>query len=240
VIALTVAAALGAFAGCSVGGQDGVTRINPADLGGLDQTVPDASPAPASAPTVLSPPTTSAQPVSTPPLPSRPSSTVPVTVPATMYFIAGEGLVAVPMELPESAVQSVRSYLDTLAAGPPPSAVERGIRSAIPPDLVESVQIRSDGITIDLDGELFSSVDTQDQQLLIGQLVLSITDLPDAGGLRRFNRVRFTLDGAPLPVLRRDNSRTAPGEFVTADDYSQLLVGMPSGAAAQAVTTTVQ
>jgi hypothetical protein len=154
-----------------------------------------------------------------------------------MYFISGEGLVAVPVELPPSAVRSVRSYLATLEAGPSASAAEQGIRSAIPPDLVNAVQIRSDGITVDLDGDRFGTVDTQDQQLLIGQIVLSLTDLPDAPGLRRFNRVRFTLDGAPLPVLHRDNSRTEPGEYVTADDYTQLLVDDPGHTTDPAVTT---
>lgn len=236
VTALAVALSLTALAGCSVGEQDGVTRIDQADLGGLDQTVPELTAAAESTPTVPSASPTSVRPVSTPPATTAPQQTVS----STMYFISGEGLVAVAMELPPSAAQSVRSYLDALASGPPASAVEAGIRSAIPVDLVRSIQIRSDGITIDLDGDLFSAVDTQDQQLLIGQIVLSITDLPDAGGLGPFNRVRFTLDDAPLPVLRRDNSRTEPGEYVTADDYTQLLRGAGADTTDGASTTTDQ
>lgn len=189
-----------ALVGCGIGDQHGVERIGPDALGGLDLTVPAA-----------------------------PTSTIAAgLVAATMYYIEGDTLVPVTVDVP---VLSVRAYLAALEAGPPQAALDRGVRSAIPPGLVSSVHVSLDTITVDLDGELLGTVDAEDQQNLLAQIVLSLTDLPDHPGtdddLPTIRQVRFTLDGMPLQVLRRDNTLTEPGAPVTRQDYEQLLAPDP-------------
>jgi hypothetical protein len=170
---------------------------------------------------------------------SSPDLSDPIAT-ATMYFIEGDSVVPVAVEVP---ALGVRAYLAALEAGPPAGALDDGVRTALTPGLITAVDLGVDSITVDLDGERFATVDTQDQQFLIAQIVLSLTDLPDysdgdAEDLPTITRVRFTLDGVPLQVFGRDNTLTEPGQYVTRDDYGHLLTGGASVGAATSSTTT--
>lgn len=153
-----------------------------------------------------------------------PTTTPPPTVAATMYYIDGGVLVPAAQVV---AVRSLRGYLEQFAGGPPESMRARGIRSALFPGLISGVRLRHGDITVDFDSERWREVDSRDQQLLIGQLVLTLADVPRVGGdnwsLPHIERVRFTLDGVPLPVLRRDGTLTELDEYVTRADYDVLL-----------------
>ncbi len=195
-------------AACGIDAQESAQPINPNALGGLDQTVPPATDLPGQ-PTAPST-TTANVPAST-----TPDSLVSTgTKTTTMYFIQGPGLVGVPVDVPVGL--GLSGVLARLAT-PPADEAEAGIRSAIPEGLILDVTMRDDRATIDFDPTLFQGVSNQDRPLLIGQVVLTVSDWC-------CKNVRFTLAGEALQVLRRNNSLTNPGEYVTAQDYEQLVV----------------
>ena len=92
-------------------------------------------------------------------------------------------------------------------------------------------------VTVDMAGEAFQRIDPADQRSAIGQLVLTLTERPGIG------QVRFTLDGEPMRVPRRDGLQSEPGESVSRLDYQSLLDLVAPGTTVPvdtaAVTTTV-
>lgn len=196
-------------ASCGIDAQESAQPINPDVLDGLDQTVPPGTEA--TGPSTLPAPTATA-PASTVGAGSEPSTADT----ASMYYIEGPALVPVVEDVDSDL--SLRSFLGVLENGPPEEAAETGIRSAIPDDLIMSVRVLSDSVTVDFDPTLFQAVDARDRPLLIGQVVLTLTK-NDLG----YSRVRFTLGGEPLEVPRRDGTLTNGTEWVTAHDYEQLV-----------------
>jgi hypothetical protein len=197
-VVLTVAAA-----GCGIGGSDRVEEVDAGLLGGLNEPTSTTTAPPSSEPSTSS---------STP----GPTTTVEMER-IRLYFIQGSQLVYYDAEVPDDA--ELRRRIDLLEEVPAALA-EAGVRTALPPDLVTGVaRWGSDGVTVHLDSDQFAEIEDSDQRLMVGQLVLTLTDQP------RIDRVDFTRDRAPLPVFLRDNTLGRPGQPVRRGDYDVLLAG---------------
>jgi spore germination protein GerM len=147
--------------------------------------------------------------------PSATATTLPFaqTERATLFLVQGERLAAVQRELP--APVSVESVLEALVAGPTSTEVQLGLRTALltTPGLVRSGGVSGGIATIDL-GQPFTEIAGRDQIVALAQIVSTVTGLPGVG------RVRFTLDGNPVGILRGDGAVTT--ETVSRDDYATL------------------
>lgn len=146
--------------------------------------------------------------------PSVTATTLPFapTEKATVFLVQGERLAPVQRELP--APVSVDSVLEALAAGPTATEVQLGLRTALlAPGLMESAGVSGGIATVDL-GQPFTEIAGRDQILALAQIVSTVTGLPGVG------RVRFTLDGQPVGILRGDGAVTT--ETVSRDDYATL------------------
>ncbi len=131
---------------------------------------------------------------------------------ATLFLVQGERLAPVQRELP--APVSVTSLLEALAAGPTSTEVQLGLRTALlTPGLMRSGGVSGGIATIDL-GQPFTEIAGRDQIVALAQIVSTVTGLPGVG------RVRFTLDGNPVGILRGDGAVT--NETVSRDDYATL------------------
>jgi spore germination protein GerM len=131
---------------------------------------------------------------------------------ATLFLVQGERLAPVQRELP--APVSVESVLQALAAGPTTTEVQLGLRTALlAPGLMRSGGVSGGIATIDL-GQHFTEIAGRDQIVALAQIVSTVTGLPGVG------RVRFTLDGNPVGILRGDGAVTT--ETVSRDDYATL------------------
>jgi spore germination protein GerM len=204
-LAITCLVPIVLTAACRIGGSERVEEVDADLLSGLDE------PSPATSTPSESDPTTSAIP--------GPTTTV-ATETVTLYFIEGSQLVAVRVETPEGT--STRGRLRLLEEGPPAERAEAGVRTALTPGLISGfASWGSDGATVTLDSEQFAGVENADQQLMIGQIVLSLTGWPG------IERVDFTLDGEPMQVFLEDNTLSQPGAAVGRDDYAVLLAGEP-------------
>ncbi len=147
--------------------------------------------------------------------PSVTATTLPFaqTEKATLFLVQGERLAPVQRELP--APVSVESVLEALVAGPTSTEVQLGLRTALltTPGLVRSGGVSGGIATIDL-GQPFTEIAGRDQIVALAQIVSTVTALPGVG------RVRFTLDGNPVGILRGDGAVTT--ETVSRDDYATL------------------
>lgn len=204
-VAAASVTALG-LAGCGISEQDSVERINPAQLETLG-TTPEVPP---SSSVAVDPSTTRPVPTLVPPA----SSTTLADVRVTLYYVEGDRIVDVRRTVPGGT--SLRSIIDLLSQPKEGS----GQRSTVPAGLVNSLLGAGSGETVDLDGEIFNAVDPLEQPLMFGQLVLTLTSLPES--YDQFTRVRFTLDGEPLPAMLGDSTLSDPGDWVTASDYDEL------------------
>jgi hypothetical protein len=194
------------MAACRIGGSDRVEEVDSDLLSGLDEPTPETSAPPGSGPATSQTP--------------GPTTTI-ATETVTLYFIEGSQLVAVDVETPEGT--STRGKLRLLEEGPPPERAEEGVRTALTPDLISGfAHWGTDGATVTLDSERFAGVDNADQQLMIGQIVLSLTGWPG------IDRVDFTLDGEPMQVFLEDNTLSQPGAAVGRSDYAELLAAEAS------------
>lgn len=198
-VVLTVAAA-----GCGIGSSDRVDEVDSGLLGGLNE------------PTSTSTPPASSEPSTSSSTPVGPTTTVEMES-IRLYFIQGSELVYYDAEVPENA--ELRRRIDLLDEVPAELA-GAGVRTAVLPDLVTGVaRWGSDGVTVHLDSDRFAQIEDSDQRLMVGQLVLTLTDQPG------IDRVDFTRDGDPLAVFLRDNTLSRPGQPVREGDYDVLLAG---------------
>ena len=206
VVAAAVAVVLGALAvGCDTGGDGGLQAIRGDDLQGLDET-PTPSTTTTTSPT--SQPATSAP---------GPTSTTIVSETVELHFVDGNQLQPVRVEL--AAPVSPTRVIARLMQGPPEGDLGVGLRTLLPPGLVNFPVVDSGAgyVTVDLSGEAFALIDPADQRIAIGQIVMTLVNRPGIG------QVVFTLDGEPLRVPRRDGLQSAPGEPVSKNDYITLL-----------------
>lgn len=156
---------------------------------------PDKIPAEIMATTTIQSVGTSSTTVST----VEPTATAPSNV-YRAWFIDGEKLTPVALHLVLSV--TALEMVNQLLAGPSKKLDDEGtLRSAIPARAVISASARAGVALVDLD-PTFSVIPAPDQILALGQLVLSLTELPGVG------QVRFTIAGEPAQVPRADGSQS--------------------------------
>lgn len=134
------------------------------------------------------------------------------TEPATIWFVADNRLVAVRHGV--EAPASVTTVTNELLIGPSAAERDRGLRSGLPdPTVVVGTELARGTAQVQL-APSFAEISPEDQVLAVGQLVLTLTNLPGIGG------VQFTLDGTPVAVpLPSGVSSDAP---VFRDDFIAL------------------
>ena len=158
--ALVALATLSLATACSIGGSDQVEEVDADLLGGLNEPTAETS-----TPEGTDPPSS-----------STPGSTTTVaTETVRLYFIEGSQLRAVDVEVPIGT--SLRGQLSILEEGPPAEQADAGVRTALAPGLISGVaRWGTDGARVTFDTGLFDSVDDADQLLMVGQIVLTLTD----------------------------------------------------------------
>jgi hypothetical protein len=169
--------------------------------------------------------TTTTSPTTLPPT-LVPTTTVPTEI-VGLYFVAGNQLRKTERSRPRGI--SLADVLDLLAAGP---VTEPGLvlRSAIPsaPRVLNRVIVSGGVATVDL-APAVRDLPRQEQLLLFGQVVLTLTERPNVG------QIRFTLAGSPLAAFLPDGSQRDGA--VTKEDYQILLTGLPASTTVAPSTT---
>ena len=201
---------LGAMAvvviGCSVVDDGKVSRINPPL--GLDDTLPPITDAVTTTSELA---TTTTGPATT--------TTLVQTEQVRLYFIASGQLTYVVTPLP--APVALNQVIAALQMGPPRGELGTGLRSAVPP-LPAEIRVTSDGsgvLTVTLPPGFFDTVAVgSDQRLVIGQLVLTLTDT------RGIGQVVFN-QAVPLP----SGEVISAGQPLAYRDYQSLAGSNPSG-----------
>lgn len=201
--------------GCGLPDEDSFQSITRDDRFGLSQTT---------TPSTTAAPTTTVDATTTTALAT--TSTLVAEL-VELYFISGRQLTGVATPLPLNP--ALGQVMAALLGGPPEGGLGTGLRSALPEDAEISVLSEAGIATVDLPATIFETLDPLDQRLMLGQIVLTLTDRPGVGP------VVFTIAGEPTRVYRGDASLTEPGQAVSRDDYLVLLTG---GAVATATTAT--
>lgn len=136
-----------------------------------------------------------------PSLPSTTSTTSPVArVNVAVYFLLNERLQPLARSVTDPATTG--KAVDALLAGPTDEEAVNGIRSAVNPNSQVTSSRPIDGIvTVALSAD-FAAVPTSEQRLALGQIVFTLTGLPDTGG------VLFTVGGIPVGVPLPDGTVT--------------------------------
>jgi hypothetical protein len=129
-----------------------------------------------------------------------------------LYLVRDGRLVRVPRRVP--APLTPAQQLDTLLAGPTAEESEDGLGSALTAMTVTAVELAGRRATVTL-GDRAGQGARSDEVLAFGQIVCTLTSLPDVG------TVSFAADGAPLWVPRSDGSLADTP--LTIADYSSLL-----------------
>lgn len=229
---------------CGIGSSESVDEIEPEELAGLSET-PLASTSTiltateSTAPSALTveappsmPPASAAVESTEHPSTSAPAAaTTEPTDDVELYFIDGSQLV--PSQIALTLPVSRRDHLEGLAIGPDSDDAEAGIRTAVPPGLVDGLLIKGNRITVDLDVDVLNTVESPDQLPMVGQIVLTLT------GPMGFDEVRFTVDDRPTQVFLGDTSLSETDEWVTRSDYEELLDdARPASPSTVAVTSS--
>lgn len=216
--------AVSALGACGIGGESELQSIDQDDLQGLDATTTSTT-------TTTTTTTAPVTPASVPAT-SAASSTTIVTEPVQLFFVDGDRLQPVRIDLAATATPS--RVVQALLEGRPTGEAGIGLRTLLPEDLVNSVDPSGDGdATVDLATEEFNRIDPADQRTAIAQIVMTLVNRPGIG------QVRFTTDGEPQRVPRRDGLQSEPGEGVSLNDYVSLLADAPAPiTTVVAVTTT--
>ena len=121
------------------------------------------------------------------------ATTVPAArEPATIWLVSGDRLVRVRHDV--EAPASVATVTNELLIGPSTAEQDRGLRSGLPdPTVVVGTDLTRGTARVQLSPS-FTEISPEDQILAVGQLVLTLTNLPGIGA------VQFNLDGAPVAV----------------------------------------
>lgn len=204
--------------GCGLPDEDSFQPITRDDRFGLSQTT---------TPSTTAAPTTTVDATTTTALAT--TSTLVAEL-VELYFISGRQLTGVATPLPLNP--ALGQVMAALLGGPPEGGLGTGLRSALPEDAEISVLSEAGIATVDLPATIFETLDPLDQRLMLGQIVLTLTDRPGVGP------VVFTIAGEPTRVYRGDASLTEPGQAVSRDDYLVLLTGSAVATATTATTTS--
>ncbi|HSB86750.1 MAG TPA: GerMN domain-containing protein [Ilumatobacteraceae bacterium] len=206
---------------CGIPSSGEVARIPENEVGALDDTLPTTSTTTTTTPATTIEPTTT-----TTTLPEITTTTV-ATEEVNLYFInAGGILVPFPRLVRRGA--SSAEVLSALQEGPPSGDIGVGLRTAVPPARSGRPSVTEDGsgvATVDLPANFYDTIKQEDQALVIGQIVLTLTEI------RGIGQVLFTQGGQPIGVLRGSGDLSQPGQPLPRRDYFSLTESPP-------VTTT--
>ena len=207
--ALSMAAVLAAIplavAACSVVGDGKVDNLNPPF--GLDDTA---------LPTTTAPATTTAPSTTAPGLDT--TTTLVQTEAVRLYFITGSQLLYVETALPTPA--ALQQIVATLQLGTEPLGdLGAGLRSAVPSLAEIRVLDTGAGIaSVELPAGFFDGIPALDQRLVVGQLVLTLTDS------RGIGQVEFN-----IAVPKASGEVVRAGAPLSRNDFVSLLVNAPRG-----------
>jgi spore germination protein GerM len=132
---------------------------------------------------------------------------------ALVYLSRSGVLVAVARAVPSQPSPAV--VLQALLAGPSGREQDAGLTTAVPRATVVDSSLVGGEISVEVPAQEASSSGRTDEVLGFGQIVLTLTSLPDVAG------VRFVRDGHDLPVPRSDGSLSSGP--LTRRDYADLL-----------------
>jgi hypothetical protein len=207
---------------CGIGADSQLQTIDQDALLGLDETTTSTT-------------STTTIPVSVPaavePTIAATSTTI-ATESVQLFFVDGTRLQPVTIDLAGTATPD--RVVQALLAGRPLGEIGIGLRTLLPPGLVNSPVIDSGAgyVTVDLATEPFNRIDPADQRTAIAQIVMTLVSRPGIG------QVRFTLDGEAQRVPRRDGLQSEPGEGVFYNDYASLLDAVDQPTTTVAPVTT--
>lgn len=125
-----------------------------------------------------------------------------------LFYVSGEDLVSVAGSAPSPVTAT--GVVDALLLPTSPSS---SVRSVLDPDDIVAVTIDGSTVVVDLDQTLLE-LPTSEQVLAVGQLVLTLTRLPDV------TAVSFVSGGEPVAVPLPDG--TAASDPVGADSFATL------------------
>ena len=138
------------------------------------------------------------------------------TANAILWFVHNDRLVATRHQV--GAPVDVQSVVAGLLVGPSRADENNRIRSALPDaTVIGDSQLTHGTVAVELSAS-FADIPVADQLLAIGQLVLTLTDLPGVGS------VQFTDGKSPIavPVLTGESSSQA----LSRDEYLGLREGV--------------
>jgi spore germination protein GerM len=150
---------------------------------------------------------------------TTPSETADVGIDSTtrsvVYLVADESLREVIRA--EGAVDAA-SAMSLLEQGPSDEEAQRGLRTAVVPDLAVVTGVDGDVATVDLSAE-FSSLAPLEQRLALAQITYTLTQLTGIGA------VKFLVAGEDVSVPTADGLPVA--RPVTRSDYGALMLRAP-------------
>ena len=133
-----------------------------------------------------------------------------------LYFITNSQLVATKIQIVSPATTA--QVFSALVSGPPSGDAGLGLRSAIASSLQAEISISKGLVRIEANDFLLAGLSPIDQRLAIAQLVLTFTSRPGIG------QAIFSVNGLMIAVPRGPGDLSKPGEPVSYDDYTSLLV----------------
>jgi hypothetical protein len=206
---------------CGVEGDGHLQQIDRDDLLGLDETTTSTTTTTTTTPVSVTSPGTAAE----------VTSTTIATESVRLFFVDGTLLQPVTIDLAGTATPN--RVIQALLTAQPEGEIGIGLRTLLPEDLVNDVDAPGTGdVTVDLATEAFNQIDPADQRTAIGQIVMTLVNRPGIG------QVRFTLDGVPQRVPRRDGLQSEPGEGVSFLDYESLLDPGAGGSTTEPAAST--
>ena len=186
----------------------------------------DASEVPYGLANTTPPPTTTAPPVAG--FAPFTAAATPSTVAYDLYFVRANVLVAVTRRA--TTLLTPADLVMTLVAGPTPSEVTTGHRSAITgPEAVAHTRENASIVTVDL-AKTFNEIPRSDRIFALGQITLTLT----AG--TGIALVQYTVADVPIEVPKANGVVTR--DPVTRSDYTTLLLAPASSPNNAASTPT--
>jgi len=189
-------------ASCGVVGDGKVDSVTPPF--GLDDTA-----VPTTAATTTTAPSTT--------LPGFDTTTTLVQTEAVrLYFVTGSQLLYVERAL--AAPAALPQIVAALQEGPPPGDLGAGLRSALPAAVINVNDTNAGIAAVELPEAFFDGIQALDQRLVVGQLVLTLTDS------RGIGQVQFN-----LAVPKASGEVVPAGGPLARSDFASLLVNAPRG-----------
>lgn len=133
-----------------------------------------------------------------------------------LYYITDNQLLATKIQIVSPATTT--QVFSALVSGPPSGDAGLGLRSAIASSLQAKISISEGVVRIDANNFLLAGLSPIDQRLAVAQLVLTFTSRPGIG------QAIFSVNEVPIAVPRGRGDLSKPGEPVSYDDYTSLIV----------------